>query len=250
MSEFRFAYDRQGSPVVPENMFGKQGVFTTFGMRGNKLAACDLHFNRLLSDAHRLDLVPIDARILKQILYKCLGRHVRHFPYSKRIRISLTNTVIQFDIGKYCPRPRRLWSKIEPFSRRPFEIKSLDYQRLLDMQNRDGMYWETILMDEEFGLTEGRSTNLLFGFEDCIVMPKTGFLPGIGLGEALKALGEKVRQKTLGLEDLSKCREIVCLNHLQGPMQIIGIPDYNWQSSSSQIYRLLRRSLGRGFSWW
>jgi len=250
MSELSWAWNLCGESVAPESCFGKKGVFTTFGMIGNDASAYEIHRNRLLSDAQKLGIQVLDFRVLNSHLKYCLRNCRRILPYKKRIRISLTESSIQIDISRFIKRPRQVWARIEPYSRRPYAVKSLDYLELSKMQRRDGPYWETLLLDPDFGLAEGRSTNLIFGTGDLVLVPEAGFLPGLGLQRALDVLGNCVVRQKLTLDDLLHCKEIVCLNHLQGPMQIIAIPDYNWQSSSSQIYNRLRRLLGTDFSWW
>jgi branched-subunit amino acid aminotransferase/4-amino-4-deoxychorismate lyase len=169
-----------------------------------------------------------------------------------QIRIAAMEQGFQCDAKPFTPRPRELLGRIWNHQRKLPELKTLDYQALADRQKEDGPDVESLLCNDKGAITEGVRTNLVYGINGRVFVPKSDCLFGLGIQRVLPLLNRHCTpcNESLLLSHLPKVEEILAINDLQGVCWLSEISEVGWKARSTRLIEILRAELPQNLRWW
>jgi 4-amino-4-deoxychorismate lyase len=228
---------------IDEGLFFGQGVFETILWKDRPIFLSE-HLERLKKSMDKIELLPLEEKILKEYLYKL---HIKNKGVKITVtplNIIITERKINYNEENYDRGMKLTTSKVRRNSTSNLcYIKSTCYiENLIEKENAKKMGYDDIIFLNENGyVTETGSANIFIVKNKEIFTPKIedGLLGGIIRGKIIKNCN--VKEESITLEELKEAEEVIITNSLMGAMSINEIDGIKY--SKNQIRCMLNEKL-------
>jgi 4-amino-4-deoxychorismate lyase len=220
--------------LLDDGLFFGRGVFETI-LWGDKPRYLNEHLHRLKKAMLEINLLPLEEQLLREYLSKLKIKNKALKITVTPLNIIITEREVSYREEDYKKGMSLKISKVRRnSSSRLCYIKSTCYiENLIEKENAKKVGYDDVLfLNEKGNITETSCANIFIIKNKEIITPKLedGLLDGIIRAEIMKNFN--VNEKSISIEELIDCEEVIITNSLMGAMSIRKIDDIKYKSES------------------
>jgi 4-amino-4-deoxychorismate lyase len=218
--------------IIDEGLFFGRGVFETILWK-RKPVFLDEHIERLKKSMKKINLLPLEEKELREYLSKLNIENKAVKITITPLNIIISEREINYKEEDYNKGMSLTISSVRRNSTsRLCYVKSTCYiENLIEKENAKMIgYDDVIFLNEKGYVTETSCANIFIAKNKEIFTPKIndGLLDGIMRRKIIENFD--VKEKSITMDELKECEEVVITNSLMGAMSIKKIDDIRYDS--------------------